>query len=205
MVGTITKPNVSITYVVFLAYYTDSSSVHWKNIEKSPLDVFTKGSLPSDKEVTIKEPSHMSKRCANGLYHFWYTKQEKGERPLQVVPSLRTTIKKKVVAIPKKMKKYVEVDGDEDVQGDEDQDIERGQEGDGHDKAKGKRRENQAEELAGENREQEAPQEPSGQELTIIPAPKDSPYGTKYTSRRFLKNLSTIGEYQCYGIAILGP
>jgi hypothetical protein len=55
----------------------------------------------------------MTNRCANGLYHFWYMRQEAGKRPLQVKQELRAVGKKKVAPVKQAKRLYVEVDSAE--------------------------------------------------------------------------------------------
>jgi hypothetical protein len=99
---------------MYIAFYTRSSTVHWKEIEANPQDFFKPTSIPHDNDITIKEPSRMTNRCANGLYHFWFTRQEAGRRPLQVKQELRAVEKKRVAPVKRAKGLYVEVDNAEE-------------------------------------------------------------------------------------------
>lgn len=99
---------------LFTAFYTRSSTVHWKDIEANPQDFFKSPSIPHDNDIAIKDPSRMTNRCANGLYHFWFTRQEAGKRALQVKEELRAVEKKRVAPVKRVKRLYVEVDNAEE-------------------------------------------------------------------------------------------
>ena len=154
------------TNMFCLAFYTGSSTVHWKDIEKNPHKFFKPASIPNGVDIVIKEPSRMTNLCANGLYHFWFKKQENGKRPLQVLRELRAA--HLWIPVLEKKTKTSNTDGDEDEESMEKPEMDK----------------------IGTKHLRKT------KKADATEASEESPAGTQHSHQKFLKTLSSSENYQ---------
>jgi len=160
------------------AFYIGSSTVHWKDIEKDPHQFFKPASIPKAADIVIKEPSHMTNLCANGLYHFWFNNQEKGRRPLQVLRELRAVHMRGPAPVKHAKTSNVEVYEDEGA-------------AEGHIEHNQHQNGEMAKDRVGTAHLARKKKQP----ITTA-ASEESPAGTQHSHQQYLKTLSNSENYQ---------
>lgn len=160
-----------------------TSIVPWKDIENDPTKFFTKSSIPMEKDVVIKEPSYMTSKCTNNLYHFWYTLQEKGYYPLEFVKELVKT----PLLSEGKLKEKKQGSGHEG-------EVEKPKKA-GKGKKRADRDEGRSKAAVDKKKEREDEYEDE-QEGEKEETDAQSPAGSPYTPQYFIKSLCTADSYQ---------